>query len=719
MTTVDLANLLKERRDEIVARFVAEVRQKNLPPAGVARPRLVDHIPAFLDETAAELSRAQGPRPSHEAIETRAIASAHGVQRWALGYDLQSIVREYGLLRQSILETARDHGVPISLEQFDALGRCLSLGVGEAVSSYERYRDEELNAEKANLQYLADAGQLLSASLDQRSTIASLLRLIIPRMADWCAVHVEGMAPEDQPVAHVDPASVETIRKIYGRFPSSPDAGYGFAEVIRSGTPVLVTEVPEGWLEGHAESPEHLEILRRINTCSWMIVPLRVQEHTFGALTLAYSDSRRRYKTADLVLAGDLARRAAAAIDNARLYELSQNERSRVEAATRAKDEFVAMVSHELRTPLNAILGWVRITRSGRLDEPKRAHAFEVIERNAVALNQLVADLLDISRAMTGRIRLNPSQVDLGGIVDLVVEEARLALEAKRIQVHTQLDRERAVMRGDGERLQQIVWNLVTNALKFTPKGGEIRITLQRVESDLELTVHDTGVGISSDFLPHVFDSFRQSDSSTTRVHGGLGIGLSITKHLVDLHGGSITAFSEGAGKGAAFVVRLPISPVVSTTLGVPKVPATTQGPPPSGAFEDLAGVRVLVVDDDSDARELVTVVLEMSGVEVRAAGTATEALALLEEATPDVVISDIGLPDRDGYALIRSIRTLADDGKKNVPVIALTAFAHNDDRTRALVAGFNRHLGKPVEPAALVKAVADVIGSGRGVRET
>ncbi|HSY22031.1 MAG TPA: ATP-binding protein [Polyangiaceae bacterium] len=396
------------------------------------------------------------------------------------------------------------------------------------------------------------------------------------------------------------------------------------------------------------------------------------------------------------------------------VYELSQRERSRVEAATRAKDEFVAMVSHELRTPLNAILGWVRLTGSGTLSDSKKSHAFQVIERNASVLNQLVGDLLDISRAITGRIRLNPSQVDLGSLVDLVIEEARLALEAKRIHVQMQLDRDGAVMRGDGERLQQIVWNLVTNAIKFTPKGGEIRVTLRRIESDFELTVQDTGIGISADFLPHVFESFRQSDSSTTRVHGGLGIGLSITKHLVDLHGGSIAASSDGVGKGAAFVVRLPISPLVSTTLGVHKVPATTQGSPSSGSAERLTGIHVLVVDDDPDARELVSLVLEMSGVEVRTAATAAEALALLEASTPDVVISDIGLPDQDGYTLIRSIRTLAVEDKKNVPVIALTAFGQNDDRTRALVAGFNQHMAKPIAPTALIKAVAELVGPGR-----
>jgi signal transduction histidine kinase/CheY-like chemotaxis protein len=443
-------------------------------------------------------------------------------------------------------------------------------------------------------------------------------------------------------------------------------------------------------------------------------VPLCVQEHTFGALTLAYGDSGRRYDASDLVLASDLARRAAVAIDNARLYQLSQQERSRVESATRAKDEFVAMVSHELRTPLNAILGWVRLIRGGSLPEQKLWHAFDVIERNANAQNQLVADLLDISRAITGKIRIHPSQLDLSNIIEIAIEDARVALEAKRLRLHVDLDREHSTLRGDGDRLQQVVWNLLTNAIKFTPKGGEIGLSLQRIESDLELVVKDTGAGIAANFLPHVFESFRQSDSSSSRMHGGLGVGLSITKHLVDLHGGSIEVRSEGTGRGTTFVVRLPVSPLLSATLGVSQMPATHEHVPSMALPGTLQGLQVLVVDDDADARELIGYVLESCGTEVRLAETAATALELLMTYTPDVIVSDIGMPDEDGYSLIRSIRTLPMADKKDVPAIALTAFARNEDRTRALVAGFNLHMAKPVEPGALVQAVLELAGHAR-----
>ena len=326
-----------------------------------------------------------------------------------------------------------------------------------------------------------------------------------------------------------------------------------------------------------------------------------LREKRDDVIARGYSESGRHYSDADLLFASDLARRASVAIDNARLYELSQQERSKVEAATRAKDEFVAMVSHELRTPLNAILGWIRLIRGGALAASRVEHAFEVIERNADAQNQLVGDLLDISRVITGKLRINPAQVDVANMVEMAVESVRPAAEAKGIALDVQAA-PGALLRGDGDRLQQVVWNLLANAVKFTPKKGTVRVQLRKVESDIEITVEDTGQGIAADFLPHVFDSFKQFDSSASRPFGGLGIGLSISKHLVELHGGSIEARSRGVGQGATFVVRLPVSPVVSSTVGVSK-PATRalgQAPLPT----TLTLLSVLVVDDEPDAKE-------------------------------------------------------------------------------------------------------------------
>ena len=709
MSSPDLAQLLTDRRDAIVSRFVAEVVRKDLPPAGISRPLLVDHIPKFLDEIVAESRRTNGVRASQDAVDTSEIARRHGEQRWNLGYDLQALIREYGILRHCIIETAKADDARLSLDDFDVLAKCLSVGVAEAATEYVKFRDEQSEAQRANLEFLAEAGRLLSSSLDYRSTLSRLTSLIVPHLADCCIVHLEGMDADGVPVAHINPAKIELAREIYRRFPVPPESGYGWPAAVRTGTPQLVSETGPDTLEKWAQSPEHLSLLKQFNARSWMVLPLRVQQHLFGALVLSYTDSDRHYSETDLTLATELARRAAVAIDNARLYEMSQQARSRVEAATRAKDEFVAMVSHELRSPLNAMLGWIRLLRGGGLNERKREHAVEVIERNADAQNHLIADLLDISRILTGKLRISASQLDFANVVDMAVEGIRPAADAKRIQLDTDLDRASAMMRGDGDRLQQVVLNLVANAVKFTPKGGRVAVRLKRVASDLELSVEDTGEGIPANFLPHVFDSFRQSDTSTSRRHGGLGIGLSIARHIVELHGGTIDVHSDGAGKGSTFAVILPISPLVSTTLGISRVPATKEEAPDVSLPGDLTGTQILVVDDEPDARELIAYVLESCGASVRVAANAHDALTALEQFTPQVIISDIGMPNEDGYAFIRSVRTLPGETKRNIPAVALTAFARNEDRTRALVEGFNVHITKPVEPSALVQAVIDL----------
>ncbi|MBL8742165.1 MAG: response regulator, partial [Myxococcales bacterium] len=506
-------------------------------------------------------------------------------------------------------------------------------------------------------------------------------------------------------VAHADSSRAELVRELLRR---EIGASSGYARVMRTGEPELVADASLA-VQSATSSAEQQRLLQQIGTRSMLTVPICLQAHVLGAFTLAYSTSDRRYGAEDLPLALELAQRAAVSIDNARLYELSQHERSRAEAATRAKDELVATVSHELRTPLNAILGWVRLLRGGSLSDGKRDHALEVIERNAGAQNQLVGDLLDISRIMTGKIRISPSQVDFANIVDVAVEGVRPAAEAKRIQIVTAIDDVDALMRGDGDRLQQVVWNLLVNAIKFTPKDGRVVVRLSRIDSELELVVEDNGHGIPPSFLPHVFESFRQSDGSESRAHGGLGIGLSISKHIIELHGGSISAESAGKGRGAVFRVRLPISPLVSPNLGISRVPATAQETGRLSLPPGIDGLRVLVVDDDPDARELVAHFLEGCGMKVDLAGSAEEALTHLTSNSPDVIISDIGMPEHDGYYLIRNIRTLDSADKRSIPAIALTAFTRNEDRTRALVEGFNLHMPKPVEPSVLVRAVADL----------
>jgi signal transduction histidine kinase/ActR/RegA family two-component response regulator len=702
---MSLKELLSERRDDIVARFVRDVERKDLPPPGLPRSVLIDHIPLFLDEITEELSRGEG-RTSQDAIELRASAQQHGEQRWQTGYDLQAVVREYGALRQAIFEAARAANLRIGEEESETLARYLNVGIAGATAEYVRSREEQLKARQADLEFLSEAGELLGSSLDYASTLARLTGLLVPRLADFCIVHLNGCPLDEMPIAHTNPAQVGVIREIVRQFPMATTPAHD--EVVRTGKPVLVENPSSEYAAQIAQSAEHLAQLKALGVRSWLAVPLRIKSNVLGTITLARTQSDRRYTASDSLLANDLARRAASAIDNAQLYDLSQLERARAEAATRSKDEFVAVVSHELRTPLNVIIGWLRLLRSGTLPASTRAHALEVVERNANLQNQLVADLLDISRVLTGKVRLDPAQVDLGGLVTLVLEDARLALEAKRLQLTTSIG-EATVMRGDCDRLKQIIWNLLLNAIKFTPKGGAIHVSLRGVDSDLELVFADNGVGIAPDVLPHIFETFRQSDSRTTRAHGGLGIGLSITKHLVDLHGGSIEAYSDGLGKGASFIVRLPVSPIISTTRGVSKVPAAAITTREISREDLLAGMRVLVVDDEDDARDLLRITLESCGARVHDAGSVREALDKLEAERVDVVVSDIGMPGEDGYSLVRSIRTMSNAAQANTPVIALTAFARNEDRTRALLEGFNLHMAKPVEPAELLAAIADL----------
>lgn len=712
MEQLDLVELLKRHREDIVARFVREVQRKDLPPAGLPRSLLVDHIPQFLDEIIQELTVPKDVRFSHDANDESPTAREHGDQRWRLGYDLESLVREYGILRHCILSAASEVGASVSINEFDVLAKCLNVGVSEAAAAYTAHRDEEHRAQHRKLEFLAESGQLLSSSLDYRSTLSRLMALLVPQLADWCVLQLSGSTAEELAIAHVNPDKVEVLREIYRRYERSQDGSKIWQQVMKTGEPQLVANI-DPTQTAAAQDPEHLAMIRDIATCSYIVVPLRVQGSLFGTLSLCYSDSRRHYTPEDLELALELARSASVAIDNARLYELSQHERSRAEAATRAKDELVAVVSHELRTPLNAILGWVRLVREGSLSEAKRAQALETIERNANAQALLIEDLLDVSRVMTGQVRINLGIVDFASVVAAALDAVRPSAEAKGIRLDFHVEATDTAVRADGERLQQVVLNLLANAVKFSPQdAGVVQARLRQVGADLELEVADNGLGIAPEFLPHIFESFRQYDTGPSRRHGGLGVGLSTSKHLVELHGGVIEARSEGQGRGSTMLVRLPIGSRTSAESAPTK--ATTTAPVASAAARptDLKGLKVLVVDDDDDARELVSFVLEGAGMSVRQAANVREALLELAHAPVQVVVSDIGMPGEDGFALIRSIRTLPTE-LRDVPAIALTAFASHDERTRALVAGFSRHIAKPAEPGALLAAIAELVGGG------
>jgi signal transduction histidine kinase/CheY-like chemotaxis protein len=381
------------------------------------------------------------------------------------------------------------------------------------------------------------------------------------------------------------------------------------------------------------------------------------------------------------------------------------------EDATRAKDEFLAVVSHELRTPLTAILGWARMLKTGKLDPPTVARALDTIERNAQSQNQLIEDLLDFSRIISGKIRLDVRRVELATVAEAALDVVRPAADAKGIRLQTVLDPRAGPVSGDPERLQQVLWNLLSNAIKFTPKGGRVQVRLGRVNSSVELTVSDTGQGISAEFLPYVFERFRQADNTSTRQHSGLGLGMAITKHIVELHGGTIRAASPGEGQGASFSLRLPVM-IVHEPLA-PSGNISQQEPHDASAqfteFARLDGVRVMVVDDERDTRELLVAILQQSGAFVEAASSVAGALEMLQRSKPDLLISDIEMPGEDGHSLIRKLRQFEADQEQNTPAIALTAHARPSDRLQALSAGYQLHMPKPVEPAELLMAIANL----------
>jgi PAS domain S-box-containing protein len=410
----------------------------------------------------------------------------------------------------------------------------------------------------------------------------------------------------------------------------------------------------------------------------------------------------------------DISERRHAEEQRAKVLADAEAARADAEAANRAKDEFLATLSHELRTPLSAILAWTNLLRMGKLDADTSARALETIERNTKLQAQLIEDLLDVSRIITGKLRLQARPVQLAASVESAIDAVRPTADAKGVDMSCEMEGQVGPVSGDPDRLQQVLWNLLSNAVKFTPQGGRVDVGLRQVGPSAEITVRDTGEGITPEFLPYVFERFRQVDSTAARVHGGLGLGLAIARHLVELHGGSIRAQSPGVGQGATFSVRLPIMAAQAR----PSSGETPLHPAAAGVFADgvlaLEGKRVLVVDDEADARGYLTVALQQCGAEVVTAASAREALDTLQRRSPDVLVSDIGMPGEDGFALIEKVRALDPANGGRVPAVALTAYARHEDRRRVLMAGYDMHLAKPVDPYTLAEAVRRVLQRGQ-----
>lgn len=591
-------------------------------------------------------------------------------------------------------------------------------------SKTERQRlIEQIDAERQGKEeaqrFLSDASATLVASLDYATTLHAIADLAVPALADWCAVDILSETGEVQrlAVAHVDPEKVERGYELSRRYPPSLKGPHGVSHVLRTGCAELLREITDDFLNEAIGDKELISLLQYIGLRSVMTVPLMARGKIMGAISFIAAESGRLYGPEDLELAEELSRRAALAVDNARLYQEARQAREAAEMANHAKDEFLATLSHELRTPLTAMVGWAHLLRTAQLSEEETERALEAIERNTRTQTQLIEDLLDVSRIVTGKLNIESNPVELRQIIEAALETVQPGAAAKSILLQRRFDPGVRRVLGDARRLQQVVWNLLANAIKFTPPGGQVQVSLKDYRQYVQIQVSDTGEGIKPDFLPYVFNRFRQADSSSTRQHGGLGLGLSIVRHVVEMQGGEVAVASEGPGKGATFTVRIPALEVITASndegpsVGdrLPCV-AALSADAEMEAVESLSGVRILVVDDEADTREVLELMLGRCGAQVKTAPTVREALQEFGDWAPHVLLSDIGLPEEDGYALIRQVRDLLPEQGGSVRSIALTAFGHKEDRERALSAGFQVHVAKPAQPAELLNIIESLL---------
>ncbi|HEX8709057.1 MAG TPA: ATP-binding protein, partial [Pyrinomonadaceae bacterium] len=495
--------------------------------------------------------------------------------------------------------------------------------------SAQRAREQAEAAQRRSA-FLAEASVMLSSSLDYQATLKNVAGLVAEQFADWCAVHLvsQNNSVRILTVAHADPSKLDLAAELARRYSFDPDNEYGVAQVLRTGRAELHPDISDSLLVAAFRDGEYLDIIRRLGLKSLMIVPLVVQGRPVGTISFMSAESGRRYWDEDVTFAKDLARRAALAIDNARLYREAQE-------ANRIKDEFLATLSHELRTPLTAVLGWAELLASGQLDGESSERAIATIQRNANAQSQIIEDILDVSRIISGKMRFDPRPVELIPVIEAAMEAVRPAINAKAIQLESIFVPSASIVSGDPARLQQVIWNLLSNAVKFTSPGGRVEVRLEHLDASARITISDTGDGISADFLPYVFDRFRQADGSTTRAHGGLGLGLAIVRYLVEMHGGRVKAESRGEGQGASFTINLPLStagqtqprPSRETTSAaaiLESVDAEVLSPP------QLDGLRVLVVDDEADSLNYIDAVLARCGAHVTPASSFAEALQKL-----------------------------------------------------------------------------------------
>jgi PAS domain S-box-containing protein len=613
-------------------------------------------------------------------------------ERWAASVatgapfemELRLLDRRHQIYRWHLLRTVAVN---------DESGR-IARWYGTATDIHEQKRTEEAS------RYLAEASAALAGVVDQESTLQKVANLAVPYFADWSAVDVvEDGGLRRLAVAHQDPERVRLAHELMREYPPDPQAPNGVPAVLRTGRPEVVAEITDDLLVRGTSDDRHLGLIRSLGLKSYICVPLVVSGSTFGALTFATAESGRRYTDADLALATDLAHRAAVAIENTQLYEALREQ-------DRRKDEFLATLAHELRNPLAPIRNALQILKMPRVDAVTADRSRDMMERQVHYLVRMVDDLLDVSRVMRGKIELRREHVELATVVARAVETVQPLVDAQGHELNVRLSPESLPLEADAVRLAQVIGNLLTNAAKYTEPGGRIWLTAARDGDTAVLRVRDTGIGITPPMLPRIFELFVQADHASTKAQGGLGIGLTLVKNLVEMHNGTVEARSEGLGKGSEFVVRLPLAVQEPDEATDESADVHTEAPHSSG-------LRVLVVDDNHDAADSLTELLRLQGHEVRVAYSGSASLEMTKAYTPDVVFLDIGMPAMDGYDVARRLRQTP--GLEKTVLAALTGWGQQEDRRRTAEAGFDHHLVKPPEPASVERILA---GLKRGDRE-
>lgn len=589
-----------------------------------------------------------------------------------------------GLVAASVgvLVAGRRRAEDRTREQHEALAAALATAERALVEAERQRREAEVLGE-------------LAAAIGAAEDVSTILKRVAEGARALCECDLAGVAlRESRSGAVVVRQRVGDYRRPPERLVVEPGQGAG-GLVLETGCPFRS--------DGLAEDPRVAggeAHLIESGVVASLVVPITLEGRVEGLLAV-HRRTARPFTDGDEAALGRLAELAGSAIHHRRRLHREQQMRAEAEGASRMKDEFLAILSHELRSPLQPLLNWAYLLRSPNLDPASAERALDAIERSTKTLGQLIEDLLDVSRIVTGKLRLQARPVRLPGVVRAALEAVEPAANAKPVTLEALIEPDVPPVLGDPDRLQQVLWNLLSNGVKFTPRGGRVTVSVAGRHGEVVLTVTDTGVGIKREFLPHVFERFRQAESTTNRASGGLGLGLAIVRHLVELHGGSVAVQSEGEGRGATFSVRLP----VASARVAERAPAAVD--PRGPLAQRLAGLRLLIVDDEADAREVMRFMLERGGARVRTADSAAQALDAIREERPDILISDIGMPVEDGYGLVRRLRAMEDGLPRRLPAIALTAYASEEDSRRALGAGFDAHLSKPVDPARLIEVAA------------